>query len=89
VLRIKAGIFEERVSLQLKTVNSNIGEQMDVVVVQTNARISRMSKRRQKIALEKQPKNVFTNVYPIAPPQMVSDVNGVVTFDVSFSYKPQ
>lgn len=62
---------------------------MDIIVVQTNARIQRMSKRRQKIALRKRPQNVFTNVYPIAPPEMISDINGIVTFDVTFSYKPQ
>lgn len=62
---------------------------MNIVVIMTNARINRMSKRRQKIALQKQPKNVFTNVYPVAPPEMISESNGMVTFEATFSYKPQ
>ena len=64
---------------------------MTVEVKLTNAKIRRMSKRRQKIALAKRPTTILKNVFPISVGEISpnADKDGNHKVNVTFSYEEE
>ena len=62
---------------------------MDIILIQSTARLRRMSWRRQKIAHNKMPRKVFKNVHPISVGNLgATDCGERVEFEVKFSFNP-
>lgn len=62
---------------------------MDAVLQVTNAKIERMTWRRQKKALAKRPATVLRNAYPVSAGELIGTLDSpIVTYSMSFDYTP-
>ncbi len=57
---------------------------LDIAVVKSNSKISKMSVRRQKKALAKRPHTILKNCVPMGLPKQIEEDSDV--FNVTFSY---